>query len=785
MSGDDTPAAGDDDDHESTSFFPSCIVNLTLRYDEALQVAETPADLDAADSTLADSLAQNGQATSAESALVSQTAGATRRRASLQSQSNLLAKRIATAQQAAVANPLSAPVQQGLVVALQQEKSAVDQQLNASTADPSSAQQTLPNTVERVGGSILIPLTYAGDGFTIITSRIPITGNFVLPHPREAGTFSMTFDYREFPIDPRLLRAVAVEIHLGCVSADDYARGMNGEVDSQGRPYSILRPNLDLKDPTSNEQEVDPSTFLMFGTVDRWTVEHSDHSSIVSLEGRDIRAIFIDTKLNIGSDQAVDATAGDYSAEATKLQTQIHELMAAAVEAGPGAAFMFGAQLQALQQKLATVQAAGASAVSSPTVTKRPTSLSQLNTKNPIDQVVADIIRTMTTDEDFKIYVHAAPTDWPNNEIPSPGDVDGLTRVRAKADGQSPSMTPGNAQGGGGAGDKSNYWDLITNYCALVGAIPYLFHNSLWIRPARSVFDVLDDTTSSTFFANGKPRTVGDETITVRRFIWGRNLKNLKLDRKFAGPTVPTVQAVSIDDRVRGFGRLLVGQWPPADSQAAQSKAANEILKIPVPGIRSIERLTDIAHDVYEEIGRGEMGGSAETENLSSYGGTNADADVVRMRPTEPVQFLVDARVLSTTSPLTSELNDAARRSFEEEVEAVYQKLGDRDLARSVVSLARGAIPELLDKYQICRVAFDWSSADGVKANFDFQNYIVSRHGADPDEPAAGTKPQVQRTLVQTNGQNRKAKRSKFVQSLPTAQGGSGSRGSGGRRRGR
>lgn len=797
-----TPASGDNVDRNQTSYYASCVVHLTLRYDEALQVVETQEDLDAADNVLADSIAANaGSAPSAASALNSQSSGAVRRRATLQNQSNLLARQIARVNQSlgkanadGTPNVLddTADLLDEKIVALQAEKDAIDAQINANTIDNSSASQQTA-TVQNVGGKILIPLMYAGDGFTVITGRVPITGNFVLPHPREAGTFNLTFDYREFPIDPRLLRAVAVEIHLGTVSAEDYARGMDGETDSNGRPLSILRPNLDLKNPTTNEQEVDPATFLMFGTVDRWMAQHSDHSSIIQMEGRDIRAIFIDTKLDFaklagagggGGGGSNAASLASKSATIGKSIARINQ----AIAANPHDFVTNGLNIEIVTKLITDKIAIDAQIASSSGAGSSPSK--GIDTKQRIDLVVADIIRTMTSDEDFKIYVHASPEDWPNKDgetgqpdgiIPSPGDVDGLTRVRSKADGQSPQATPGNAQGGGGAGDKANYWDLITNYCSLVGAIPYLLHNSLWIRPARSVFDVMNDVTSSTFFANGQPRWVNGDMINIRRFVWGRNLKALTFDRKFAGPTVPTVQCVSIDDRVRGMQRLLVAQWPPAGSDVANAKADNEVIKIRVGGVRSIQMLTDIAHDVYEEIGRGEMGGSAETENLSSYGGSNIDPDVCRMRPTEPVQFLVDARALTTTSPLTSELNDSARRSFEEEVAIVYQKLGDRDIARAIVASGRNAVVGLLDKYQVTRVSFDWSSADGVKVAFDFQNYVISRHGQDPDQPAAGTKPTVQRTLVELKGQSKKSKRVKIVNKVATA--GGSSRGSGGRRR--
>jgi hypothetical protein len=675
-----SPAAlvGSERDRATTSYYASCVVNLILKYDEALQVAETTADFTQASITKLNHELQEIRArpTTMAAAASSDDNSAARRRAKLASYSQILASKIAAnntvinqhgeftsqSQAAALAARKAFAIKEN--EKLDQEKAAIDAQLNsrAQGNDPNdpAAKSSEPSDTqpEAISGAVLVPLSYGGDKFTVFTSRVPVSANIVLPHPREAGTFTLIFDYREFPIDPRLLRAVGVEIHLGTVTADDYARGMSGKRDASGRPLSLIRTRLDMADPVTGESQVDPSTLMFFGSCDRWRVAHTDHSSTIHLEGRDVRGIFLDTKL------AYDRLDG-------------------------------------------------------------------LNTDQRIDFVVRDIIKTMASEQDFKLDVFTVPGEWPGGEVPSPGDTEGLTRVRSGAKGTSASSNPSNASGGGG-GNKANYWDLITNYCALVGGVPYLTNTGLWIRPARSIFDVLSDAAIATPFAGGKPRQVGDESIRVRRMVWGRNLRSLTFDRKFAGTVVPIVQVVSISDREQGINRLLIAQWPPAETPQAQSKAENEVIKIPVPGINDLDRLIEIAHDIYEEIGRGEMGGSAQTMNLASEGGSNEDADMLRLRPTDPVEFMVDARALTSAAPLVSELNEASRRSFEEEVEILYRQLGDRDIARVLVAQSRGAIPELLQFYQVSRVGFEWSSNDGVSVSFDFQNYVVSRHGQAP-----------------------------------------------------
>ena len=50
---------------------------------------------------------------------------------------------------------------------------------------------------------------------TNIANRVPRSAKIELPGLRQAGTFDLEFDWRELPIDPRLMRSIAVEIYLG------------------------------------------------------------------------------------------------------------------------------------------------------------------------------------------------------------------------------------------------------------------------------------------------------------------------------------------------------------------------------------------------------------------------------------------------------------------------------------------------------------------------------------------------------------------------------------------
>jgi len=193
--------------------------------------------------------------------------------------------------------------------------------------------------------------------------------------------------------------------------------------------------------------------------------------------------------------------------------------------------------------------------------------------------------------------------------------------------------------------------------------------------------------------------------------------------------------------------RVALGQDRAQQALASGSKAQatsvspsgavseEEVLRISVAGIRSKKALTEIAKNVFEEVGRGEMGGSVHTRSLASFGtdpgnpvSGNADPDVVHIRPGDAVELLFDTRRLSNQAPLVSEATDFYRAPFDDVVRQVQRKLGttDDDIARVIVASARGAIIELQSVFRVCNVKLDWSSS-GLAIAFDFQNYIEAR----------------------------------------------------------
>lgn len=198
---------------------------------------------------------------------------------------------------------------------------------------------------------------------------------------------------------------------------------------------------------------------------------------------------------------------------------------------------------------------------------------------------------------------------------------------------------------------------------------------------------------------------------------------------------------------VKGKDRLLEVQHPPEGSDGARTTAVDpsgkaartEFLTIPICGIKDKTRLLEIAKQIYEEVGRGELSGCAMSKDLASLGGDNTDADILRLRPGDAVEFLVDAAGVQSIPPVVSELNQTAAQSDADAVQQVAARLGGRqDLAEVLVGAARGRFQSLQNVFRVSTVRYTWEMGTGIGVTFDFHNYVTARAdvagGADASE---------------------------------------------------
>jgi len=588
-----------------------------------------------------------------------------------------------------------------------------DEAFSVDESKTSSTASTINNVPVSGAKPVYSPLVLNADirsdanKLNSILNRVPLSCSVELPAYRAAGSFKMEIEYADLPIDPRLARSASVEIYMGTVDPSDFSTGMV-TVEPDGSRSSILN--------TIGPGNARKEDFLLgVFQVDSWHVSHTGAGSRVSLEGRDMRSIFLDTEIDVRAFKSLDLSL-------------------------------------------------------------------------PIDKLVQQIISLHPYGKGNPkgrggFTVHLQEGDFIDG-VPKVGSTP-FTKVRQKvADGSAVSKPQG--------GEKLNFWDLITKYCFLVGCIPYFQADRLFIRRSLDLFQqrqgddpFLSGVIRKTPFAGGSQRTTETGVgFGVRRSVYGRDVLEYNFDRKLTGIKRPTIEIVSVDQgsKKRGAKDIRV-RWPEKTAAAgargvsggekskkgekvvgkvaASSKtsvsvsgqdAQEEIMRFPVKGITDKDQLRGIAKAIREEIMRGEMGGSITTKSLASFGTNpsdpvsgNRDPDMLRLRPGDAVEILVDTRSVSSQAPNVSSYTDSRRNTFDEEVKALEQKFGSRniaaDMARVIVAQSRGGILQLQTFFRVSVVRFEWAKDSGISISFDFQNYVEARDAVAGSNPQGAANP--------------------------------------------
>lgn len=577
-----------------------------------------------------------------------------------------------------------------------------------SSAEIAANPPTQPATST---GGLLAFTGNKGDGNSYIVGRIPKTCSVELPAYRQAGKFRMTFDFKDLPIDPRMIRSMGVEIFMDSVPANDFALSV-----PQVKPVGGQRDSVMTRQGRLSMLKGTPDNLVLMGLVDSWHVSHSSKGSEATIEGRDLVGMFLNTPITADT-------------------------------------------------------------------------IANLVLDQPIDFVVRNLVTRMQGWATGMQVIAAAPEEWEGGKVPLVGKS--ITEQVATPRVRNAAITRGVRLSAGANPDKLNFWDVITRWCYYVGAVPVIrlmpdvtnvslaaqqqagFVNNLkvtlLIKPANTIYDQLratDAYTRNTPFKGGGSRTVDGNDFRVRRMMFGRNIESLEFERKYAGLNLPKlVRVVSYNTSspTRGEERLLSADYPPevaaaalADNAALVAKkraaaiaknpkaakrsteapsgeiAMQDILRISIPGISDQATLNTLAKMVYEEINRGEMGGSVQTKSMASFGAGNEDPDLVRLRPGDGIQIQVDARELQARAPSVSPPNAMAQKPDSQLIQELTDRLGDRTLAVAIVQTLRDSSPLLANIYRVSNVKYDWNITSGISIAFDFQNYVEVRNNVSP-----------------------------------------------------
>jgi hypothetical protein len=108
------------------------------------------------------------------------------------------------------------------------------------------------------------PLATSDNNGTFVMNRVPKKMTCRFQGHTQAASWTLVFDYKELPIDPRTIAASTVEIYLGTVSAEHFADGMKHE----WRP-GVRRSILQTRDASQKPIHRD---LMLVGPVDSWKI---------------------------------------------------------------------------------------------------------------------------------------------------------------------------------------------------------------------------------------------------------------------------------------------------------------------------------------------------------------------------------------------------------------------------------------------------------------------------------------------------------------------------------
>jgi hypothetical protein len=568
-----------------------------------------------------------------------------------------------------------------------------DERLNVRALPPADPDRQVTSQAGTSAKAQDVPLILAGgENWSYFPYRVPKSCSVEMPGHRQAGQFDCKFEFKALPIDPATVRAAKIEVHMGAVTPEDFAAGVAGQ-----RAAGNLRP-LRSQLQTSDE------TLLIHGVVDEWEGEYSASGVMeITCKGRDMRGLLLDSPLVSQNDDVSPVPKAGHQ----------------------------------------------------PARSKRSKVLDRLDYTQTIDLFVRQLLDEHGGLKDLQIVCPADewPVDPQTNQprIPSPVDTGCIPRHRRGAHG---TRGRGGAGSGGGGGARRgmnadpnslNYWDIIVNACYLCGAIPSFRGRQLHIHPARSIFSMVES----------DPGAQG----SLRRLVYGRDVTSMKLARKFTGNNKPkVVHCIGQNDAApRGQNRAVDVWFPPqraggtlnytpgrrgatsphmataVDANANQASYSGrethvETITIRVPGSYSVEQLARIARSNYEEIGRNEISGSCETKDLASFGRDWATPDLLRLRPGDPVELLVDSQSHGNSSPIASTLSQMADMPFDQAVAILRQTIPDESLCRVILATYRGSILGILRQFRVSNIKYTFDNAKSIGINFDFCNYFTPRY---------------------------------------------------------
>jgi hypothetical protein len=295
--------------------------------------------------------------------------------------------------------------------------------------------------------------------------------------------------------------------------------------------------------------------------------------------------------------------------------------------------------------------------------------------------------------------------------------------------------------------NEENYWDLLQAIALENGLILYF---DVWQSPDESKFTGRFVLATPQDLYSDKPRTYYDyktgasgvepdfrsrqrkrpgsgEILNAPVLIYGHNLASLNIIRRFG-----YIQRPSVEVRYKApNGKVWSAKYPekvvPTRVSVDGLWAADQIRIYTIQaGVEKPEDLKVIAQSIFEQLARQEIEISCETKDLTSFGGDNADPDLLEVKAGTPIEIVIAPYDKSTTIgllPIIAGFDESKMRDY----------LISRGVKDSVANILAYVLrsPEwqaLMERRFYTKSAtIKLDKENGVSLSFEASNYILSR----------------------------------------------------------
>jgi hypothetical protein len=344
-----------------------------------------------------------------------------------------------------------------------------------------------------------------------------------------------------------------------------------------------------------------------------------------------------------------------------------------------------------------------------------------INMNKPLDQAVAGYLANFNQFQGMSVQF-LPTTDTPPTLSTATGGGNLLSQTAFR-----PQLGP-NVAHGGQAG-KLSVWDYLTQICGMVGCSIRVDGTTLIIQRPRSLVSPLAGARADDPY---QARTINGVTYPYRTFIYGRNVKELHINRNYTKNVPKNIEVRSYDtdsktvqvarNRPDGSSSTAAqGVSPTAIPGSAQP--VNTWTEFRVAGVKDPITLQNIAQSVYVQRGTKELTVEIKTDNQASFGGGNQDPDILDMKFGDTFEVLI---AQDATSEVNTPMFVEAQLQSASLTSSFFMNLGFApDFAAAYAkAYTNVGLPTL---FRLKQMKVTWEYNTGLSINVAGISYIVVR----------------------------------------------------------